>query len=382
MSDARAIEEQADRAAATGQFAEAHKLLETAAAAGEPGPELLGKLSAMRKTTGDLNGALAALDQLLALTPLDFSALLSRAMLLERLGDPRADAEFGIALTQAPAEGDLPEALKRATLHARERWAAHQLKAERRLAAAVPSGLNRTERERLDRFITNRLRRTRQFHQEPSDFHYPGLPEVEVHPREHFPELLALESETGAIRAEFEALVAAEAAQMVPYIQYPARVPLGQWRELNNNSDWTAIHLLQNGKAVESNARHCPRTMAAIASLPQPRIPGGSPNAMFSLLAPRIRIPPHTGVANVRLVCHLPLIVPAGCGFRVGDTVRQWTLGEAFVFDDTIEHEAWNDSDELRVVLILDLWAPALSPTEREAISAVIGAVGVSFGGA
>ena len=382
MSDLRTIEEQADRAAAAGEFAEAHRLLEQAAAAGEPGPELLGKLSAMRKTAGDLNGAIAALDQLLARTPLDFSSLLSRALLLERIGDARAGAEFGNALTQAPADGDLPEALKRATLHARERWAAHQLKVEQRLAAAVPAGLSRIERERVDRFITNRSRRTRQFHQEPSDFQYPGLPEVEVHPRERFPGLSALESETAAIRGEFEALVAAEAAQTVPYIQYPARVPLRQWRELNNNPDWTAIHLLQNGEVVDSNARHCPRTMAAIAKMPQPRIPGGSPNAMFSLLAPRTRIPPHTGVANVRLVCHLPLIVPADCGFRIGDTVRQWTLGEAFVFDDTIEHEAWNDSDELRVVLILDLWAPALSLAERDAVARVIAAVGVSFGGA
>ena len=100
---------------------------------------------------------------------------------------------------------------------------------------------------------------------------------------------------------------------------------------------------------------------------------------MFSLLAPHTRIPPHTGVANTRLVCHLPLIVPPGCGFRVGETIREWREGEAFVFDDTIEHEAWNDSDQLRVVLILDLWPPALSEAERVAVSAAIGAAGVGF---
>jgi aspartyl/asparaginyl beta-hydroxylase (cupin superfamily) len=169
---------------------------------------------------------------------------------------------------------------------------------------------------------------------------------------------------------------------MVPYIRYPERVPLRQWRELNNNRDWTAIHLLQNGEQVEANARHCPRTMAAIAKLPQPQVPGASPNAMFSLLAPRTRIPPHTGVANTRLVCHLPLIVPPSCGFRCGETIVEWKLGEAFVFDDTIEHEAWNDSDELRVVLIVDLWPPALTAAERAAVAAVIGASGVAFGGA
>ena len=102
---------------------------------------------------------------------------------------------------------------------------------------------------------------------------------------------------------------------------------------------------------------------------------------MFSLLAPHTHIPAHTGVANTRLVCHLPLIVPPGCRFRVGESVREWREGEAFVFDDTIEHEAWNDSDKLRVVLILDLWPPALGEAERAAVSAVIAAAGVGFSG-
>jgi aspartyl/asparaginyl beta-hydroxylase (cupin superfamily) len=122
--------------------------------------------------------------------------------------------------------------------------------------------------------------------------------------------------------------------------------------------------------------------MATLAKMPQPQIAGASPNAMFSLLAPRTHIPPHTGVSNTRLVCHLPLIVPPNCRFRVGATTREWNVGEAFVFDDTIEHEAWNDSDQLRVVLILDLWPPALSPAERDAVAAVISAAGVSFKGA
>jgi aspartyl/asparaginyl beta-hydroxylase (cupin superfamily) len=169
---------------------------------------------------------------------------------------------------------------------------------------------------------------------------------------------------------------------MVPYIHYPERVPLRQWKELNNNRDWTAIHLLRNGSAVEGNARHCPQTMAAVAKLPQPHVPGASPNAMFSLLAPRTRIPPHTGVANTRLVCHLPLIVPPDCGFRCGATTRQWVVGETFVFDDSIEHEACNDSGELRDVLIVDLWPPALDAVEREAVARMIAATGVSFTGA
>jgi aspartyl/asparaginyl beta-hydroxylase (cupin superfamily) len=374
------LEQAADRAAASGDFAEAKARLEEAVRGDESSHALWMKLSAMRKASGDPRGALVAVERALALSPLDFSALLHRAMLLEALGDPMAGEEFGNALAQAPPDDQIAEPMRPAVARARQRWEAHQAALERKLVEVIPPSLSADERQRAERLVSNRSRRTRHFHSEPRDYHYPGLPEVEFHDREPFPELGLLEQATAQIRAEFDALIAAEAAEMVPYIQYPERVPLRQWRELNHNPNWTAIHLLQNGYRVDSNARHCPGTMNAIAKMPQPHVPNASPNAMFSLLAPRTRIPPHTGAANTRLVCHLPLIVPPNCGFRVGATTREWRVGEAFVFDDTIEHEAWNDSDELRVVLIIDLWVPTLSEAEREAISAVMGAAGPSVG--
>lgn len=382
MSAPQSLEAQADRAAAAGDFAAAKALLERALKGDGASLGLLAKLSAMRKASGDLRGALEALNRALVVSPLDFSVLLSRALLLERLGDPQAGNEFGNALAQAPAESAIPAAMKPALDHARAAWSANQARVEEHLQRAIPEGLGDLDRQKADRFISNRSRRTRTYLQAPTDFDYPGRPEFKFHDRALFPALDRLEARTAEIGAEFEALIAAEAAEMVPYIQYPEGVPVRQWEKLNHNREWSAIHLLQNGARVEANARHCPATMDAIAALPQPQIPGASPNAMFSLLAPRTRIPPHTGVANVRLVCHLPLIVPQDCGFRVGETTCEWRVGEAFVFDDTIEHEAWNDSDSLRVVLIVDLWAPALSDSERATIAAVIDAVGVSFGGA
>ena len=373
---------EADSAAAAGDFTRARALIERAVEDGEPTVELWMKLTAMRRAAGDAGGALEAVEKALALSPLDFTGLLSRALLLERLGDDRAREAFVHAAAQAPAEDRVPPAMVKALEHARKIAAEHQAVAEARLATAIPPHLGEAERRRAERFVSNASRRTRHFHQEPTDFHYPGLPEIEFHDGDLFPELDIVEQATDVIRGEFEALIAAEAAEMVPYIQYPDHVPLAQWRELNRNRDWTAIHLLQNGAAVDANARHCPSTMAALSRLPQPKVPGASPNAMFSLLAPHTRIPPHTGVANTRLVCHLPLIVPPGCGFRVGGTTREWDVGKAFVFDDTIEHEAWNDSGELRVVLIFDLWPPALGPSERETVAAIISAAGVSFKGA
>ena len=96
-----------------------------------------------------------------------------------------------------------------------------------------------------------------------------------------------------------------------------------------------------------------------------------APTAMFSLLRPGARITPHNGMFNTRLICHLPLIVPPGCGFRVGNEIREWEVGKLIVFDDSIEHEAWNDSDRDRVVLIFDVWRPELSAQERLEVGAL-----------
>ena len=232
------------------------------------------------------------------------------------------------------------------------------------------------ERKRMERFRSNVLRRTRPFHSSPTHFHYPELAEREFHPRVLFPWLEQVEAATEEIAAEFEAVMSAERAELVPYIQYDEHLPLAQWRPLNQSLDWTAIHLWRNGERVEANARHCPRTMELLERIPQPRIAGAGPNAMFSLLAPGTRIPPHVGVNNARLVCHLPLVVPPGCWFRVGEETRIWERGKAFVFDDTIEHEAMNPSQELRVVFIFDIWHPDLSEVERSAVKALIEADG------
>ena len=103
--------------------------------------------------------------------------------------------------------------------------------------------------------------------------------------------------------------------------------------------------------------------------VPGAQIPGRAPSAFFSMLSPHTRIPPHTGVTNTRAIIHLPLIVPPNCGFRVGGETREWVEGSPFAFDDTIEHEAWNDSDEMRAVLIFDVWNPHLSEEERAVIA-------------
>jgi len=373
--DPREIE--ADQAAAMRDLAAAERLLAAVVADAPERGEVWFKLASIRRGLGDPHGALAAVSGALRLDPLGFLPLLLRASLLEDVGDNDAAGElYGAVLFHAPPEERLPPAVREQLAHVRHRHAAYITRRGAVYERAAADALDRAdpaERSRIDRFQSNTLRKTKVWHQEPTHFHFPGLAEHEFFEREAFPFLAELEAAADDIRGEFEALIASEMGELVPYVQESDDVP-SQMGALNHSPDWTAIHLLASGRRVEANARHCPRTLAAFEGADQPVIADRSPNLMFSLLAPYTRIPPHNGISNARLVLHLPLIVPPGCGFRVGGETREWKPGEAFVFDDTIEHEAWNDSDKLRVVLIGDLWRPELTPVEREAVAAIIAA--------
>jgi aspartyl/asparaginyl beta-hydroxylase (cupin superfamily) len=212
--------------------------------------------------------------------------------------------------------------------------------------------------------------RKRRYDSQSVRYHFPRLPAIEFFERDEFPWIEAVEAATEAVREEFVGVLRGEEG-FTPYIQYPADQPKNQWTELDHSPRWSAFHLIEMGRQVEANAGRCPATMELLAEVPQPVMKGRTPSAMFSLLKPRTRIPPHTGVTNARLVAHLPLIVPEGCGFRVGNETRQWVPGTAWVFDDTIEHEAWNDSGEPRAILIFDVWHPQLTAPERALITAM-----------
>lgn len=355
--------------------ARARALLEAEAAGGTDDVEVWRRLASLRRGAGELTGALTAIEAALAQAPYDFVTLMIRAGLLEQMGHVGAGEAYGRALAQRPA-GALPPALENAAARGAGLYAAWQATLAKELADAAAPPVDRLDdagRQRASRFISNITRRTKPYRSEPSHYHYPGLREIEFHDRAEFSWLEEWEAATDIIAAEFAALAAAESAAIVPYIQYADSAPLAQWRSLNQSPDWSSLHLLQRGTEVTANTRHCPQTMALLKRFPMPEIDGCGANAMFSLLAPQTRIPPHTGVANFRLVCHLPLIVPPSCWFRVGEQRREWRRGEAWVFDDTIEHEAVNDSDELRVIMIIDCWHPDVAPAERAAIAAIVG---------
>jgi len=374
-----ALRAAAARAMGTGAVASARDLLEQAVRIDGSDLGLWMDLAACRRGMQDLAGALEAVQAALAIEPRAYMALLMKATLLERTGAPHQAGEaYGIALTQVPPVDRLPPQARAATEHAREVHARYQAA----MAGALLDGVgpmkaraSGPDARRMQAFVDQLSGRRKVYHQAPVQFHYPNLPEIEFLDREDTPWLADFEARTPDIIEELAGVLREDAGQLEPYVDYPPGTPLDQWAELNRSPRWSGYHLLLNGERVEEHCRRCPRTLDAIAMLPQPRVAGRSPAAMFSVLQPRTRIPPHHGISNTRLVLHLPLVVPPDCGFRVGNETRQWKVGEAWVFDDTIEHEAWNNSDQVRTILICDLWNPRLSEDERAMIAQVMAAM-------
>lgn len=356
----------------SGRLRDARDYLETALRSQGGDVSTWLNLAVACRALGDVAAAHTALDGALRLDPRAFLALLMRASIFDAQGDSRrAGQAYGVALSQVAPGVSYDEPTRRAIARAQQVHAAYLADLEQTLRSAVSgmgTSVGSAETKRIDRMIDHMLGRRKFYPQKPTHFHLPGLPTIEFFDREQFDWLSRLEEATRDIQREMAAVMAEpDSSALVPYIHYPDWAPLDQWRPLNNSKDWSAFHLLEAGEPVPANAGRCPVTMGVLADMPQPRVPRRSPVAMFSVLKPRTRIPPHHGVANTRLVVHLPLLVPPGCGFRVGNETREWKVGQAWAFDDTIEHEAWNDSDEVRVVMIFDIWHPYLSEAEKEA---------------
>ncbi|MEP7131247.1 MAG: aspartyl/asparaginyl beta-hydroxylase domain-containing protein [Sphingomicrobium sp.] len=210
--------------------------------------------------------------------------------------------------------------------------------------------------------------------QQPSVFYYPYLAQRQYFERAEFGWAEELEAATSAIRDELVALVN-DGADFRPYVEDDAARPKRDFHGLNNNPQWSALYLWKDGKLVDEIARGCPRTIASLGKVPMSNIGARTPAVLFSKLEPGAHIPPHHGMLNCRLICHLPLIVPAGCWLRVGNETREWEEGKLLIFDDSIEHEAKNPSGEIRIILLFDIWRPELSETERRGVSAIFDAI-------
>jgi aspartyl/asparaginyl beta-hydroxylase (cupin superfamily) len=364
-----------------GRGAGARDFFQKAISAGARNPDVWFGLSHAQRMLGAPDEELAALDQALGLDSRYMPALIGKGDWFARTGDVRAADSFYAAVQQLAStlptlETDLRRQLERISTVRRQFAEAF----EGHLRASLQTeGLGQPGTERFSRALDLLLGRRQVYPQQPRHFYFPELPQIEFYPREQFDWAPQLEAATDDIREELRGVLAGRTG-IVPYLQTSADRPRFNTNGLDDNPDWSACYLIRNGEVVAENADRCPRTLAALSAAPLCRIDGRTPSVLFSLLQPGTRIPPHNGFMNARLICHLPLIVPSDCAIRVGNDTHVWKEGELVMFDDSIEHEAWNMSRELRVVLIFDIWRPELSPRERTLVSSMLSSIN-SFGG-
>jgi len=349
---------------------DAKELFERAIAGDRRNPSFWINLATAHGALGNDSEEMRALEEALKIEPRHLLALLQKGALLARTGKTRhAASVYHDALLSIPPGRRLPKFLEPFIEDAQAAVKANLAALESFLDAKLAdarTGLDEQAQERFNHCIDVALGKKRVYTVQPAFLHFPKLPALEFYPRELFPWLGALEDATAAIREEFLAVHEQEMQDFVPYLNHGEHLPLGKLAPLNKSPRWSVFYLWREGRPVEQHLARCPRTSEALASIPRLDVPGAGPTAFFSLLQPRTSIPAHTGVTNARLITHLPLVVPPSCRFRVGSDTRPWAEGTAWVFDDTIEHEAWNDSHQERAVLIFDVWNPFLTEAERK----------------
>lgn len=178
---------------------------------------------------------------------------------------------------------------------------------------------------------------------------YPDLPSRPWHDPSEFPIVGYLESNYPAIRDEILALDADRFHR--------------ESERIGRTGDWDVVLLYERGRRRDEACAACPVTTHAIEAYHAIRTASGL--IYVSRMRAMTHISPHRGPTNLRLRCHLGIKVPEGdCAISVADETRHWQEGRCLVFDDSLIHEAWNHTDEDRIVLIVDLWHPGLSDTE------------------
>ena len=167
--------------------------------------------------------------------------------------------------------------------------------------------------------------------------------------RAHFPFLDAFEAQWQEIRAELDAVL--EHRDAIPLFQEISP----HQKRIATGDNWRTFILYGFGTAHEKNCARAPVTAALLNTVPKLQ------TAWFSILTPHYHIPPHRGVTKSIVRCHVGLKIPTDrekCRLRLVDETLVWREGELFVFDDTYDHEVWNETDEERVVLIFDFNRP------------------------
>jgi aspartyl/asparaginyl beta-hydroxylase (cupin superfamily) len=365
-----------------GDAQKAREYLSLAVEGGRSDASVMLGLALACKALADGPGQIAALDRLLAAEPRNVAALILRADCHAAGGDTRSAASFyQMAIRAAPPAANVPPALAQELRRAQqmcEQYAAEYTTWLRQSLEAKGFDESRSS-PRFAQSLDIVLGKKQIFVQQPRRYYFPALPQIQFYERQAFPWLDDVEAATDDIRAELLEVMKLPGA-FAPYVEGDPNRPRKDQMGMLNNPAWSAYYLWKNGDAVPENAARCPKTMHALRNAPLARVRWRSPSILFSLLQPGAKIPPHNGLINTRLVCHLPLIVPGKCVFRVGNDQREWVEGKAWAFDDTIEHEAWNSSDRTRVILLFDVWRPELTDEERSLVVSLFEAIDAHSG--
>lgn len=122
--------------------------------------------------------------------------------------------------------------------------------------------------------------------------------------------------------------------------------------DVGHDDNWKMFPLLLFNYRFLENSAKCPRTQAVVDRIPN------CTTAMFSVLGPGKKVPPHRGIYKGTYRCLFSIIVPDEklCWLKVEEKILGYKEGEAIVFDETFLHEAANETDQPRVVLYLDLY--------------------------
>ncbi|MET7717247.1 aspartyl/asparaginyl beta-hydroxylase domain-containing protein [Streptomyces sp. NPDC005407] len=190
------------------------------------------------------------------------------------------------------------------------------------------------------------------------EIYFPGLTARPWWSRSDFQWLDQLEAAAPVIREELQALEVR--------VDNAVSHPTG----LAEPGKWRALYLSCIGRPYAKNVAAFPQTLKTLSV-----IPGGSDSGMtyFSTILGGTHIRPHSGFTNAHLRCHLSLIATQGSRIRVAREERAWEEGKAFVFDDSFDHEVWNEGEERRTVLLFDFWHPDLTAPEIEALTHMMG---------
>lgn len=318
---------------------------------------------------GDDVGEQSALQKQLEIDPRHLPALILSGEMNIRAGDDRAASSFfQAALNQAATMPSVPSALHPMLNRAQDFTTRLRAKFEEHLLSQLSqSGLSRDGR--MGMAVDLLLGHKQLYLQQPSSFYFPGLPQRQFYERNEFAWLSDVEALVPQMQAELSAVLA-DGKDFAPYVEASSDRPRAA-NPLINDPSWGAFYFWRNGEIVADNAARCPATMRALEHAPMPRIDQRSPIALWSLLKPGTHIQPHHGLLNTRLICHIPLVAPDGCTIRVGNETRAWRTGEALIFDDSFEHEAINQSDETRVILLFEIWRPEISEEEQSALTTI-----------